>query len=79
MKCPRCGKEMEIASHRKYPVNMCYECGYTEGRRVDANPVGPTNYEHMKTLNYNELVAFLSDKLGVEATKLADWLNDPAQ
>ena len=30
MKCPRCGSEMTLDTHRKYPVNMCYECGYNE-------------------------------------------------
>ena len=37
MKCPRCGNEMVLDTHRKYPLNMCYECGYMEGR-----PVGDT-------------------------------------
>ena len=32
MKCPRCGHEMTLDTHRKYALNMCYECGYIEGR-----------------------------------------------
>ena len=32
MKCPRCGSEMTLDSHRKYSAYMCYECGYIEGR-----------------------------------------------
>ena len=34
MKCPRCGSEMTLDSHRKIPLNMCYECGYIEGRTL---------------------------------------------
>ena len=32
MKCPRCGGEMTCDDHRKYPIDMCYNCGYTESR-----------------------------------------------
>ena len=35
MKCPRCGCEMELDSHRKIPLNMCYNCGYIEGRTTE--------------------------------------------
>lgn len=35
MKCPRCGHEMTLDTHRKYALNMCYECGYIEGRLND--------------------------------------------
>ena len=35
MKCPRCGHEMTLDTHRKYALNMCYECGYIEGRLID--------------------------------------------
>lgn len=77
MKCPRCGFEMLEDAHRKYPVLMCYECGYTEGRNVeqDAKPV-VTNFEHMKTLDFNELTAFLSAGLDIPEEKIADWLDD---
>ena len=59
MKCPRCGNEMVLDTHRKYPLNMCYECGYMDGRPV-GDTTSKTNYEHMKTLNFNEMVVFLS-------------------
>lgn len=42
MKCPRCGNEMVLDTHRKYPLNMCYECGYMEGRPVGIPPARPT-------------------------------------
>ena len=38
MKCPRCGSEMTLDSHRKIPLNMCYECGYIEGRTLEDEP-----------------------------------------
>ena len=79
MKCPRCGHEMTTDSHRKYAVQMCYQCGYMEGRDLGGAPVkGETNFSRMKELNFNELVAFLSAGLGIDAVRLADWLDDKA-
>ena len=75
MKCPRCGSEMTLDSHRKIPLNMCYNCGYIEGRAVD-NVRGKTNYERMNSLNMNEMAAFLSSGLGLEKSRVVDWLND---
>ena len=74
MKCPRCGNEMEMDSHRKYSVPMCYNCGYMEGRDMGSNPVGLTNFARLKTLNFNEATAFLSAGLGLDEEKLAGWL-----
>ena len=80
MKCPRCGHEMTLDTHRKYPLNMCYECGYIEGRSIEGGSIdSQTNFEHIKNLNFNELVAFLSSGLNIEASVLADWLDDKAK
>ena len=76
MKCPRCGNEMVLDTHRKYPLNMCYECGYMEGRPV-GDTTSKTNYEHMKTLNFNEMVVFLSKGLGLEESVVSNFA--PAQ
>ena len=78
MKCPRCGSEMELDSHRKIPLNMCYNCGYIEGRAVD-NVRGKTNYERMNSLNMNEMAAFLSSGLGLEESRVTDWLNSTTE
>ena len=80
MKCPRCGNEMILDTHRKYPLHMCYDCGYIEGRNVekDHEPV-PTNFGHMKTLNLNELAAFLAVGLGLDEERLAEWLGDTTE
>ena len=75
MKCPRCGSEMVLDSHRKIPLNMCYNCGYIEGRAVE-NVKGLSNYERMKSLNLNEMAAFLASGLGQEEKKIAAWLDD---
>lgn len=82
MKCPRCGSEMEIDSHRKIPLNMCYNCGYIEGRATEGGELNKTNFSHLKDLNMNELAAFMSKGLqsvGLEITEdqLIDWLMDP--
>ncbi|MBQ6464947.1 MAG: zf-TFIIB domain-containing protein [Oscillospiraceae bacterium] len=79
MKCPRCGHEMNTDTHRKYAVQMCYQCGYMEGRDMGGAPVrGETNFSRMKSLNFNELVAFLSAELKLDPVALADWLDNTA-
>ena len=75
MKCPRCGSEMTLDSHRKIPLNMCYDCGYIEGRAVE-NVSGKSNFERMRALDLNEMAAFLAAGLGVDETKTADWLGE---
>ena len=65
---------MTIDTHRKYAVEMCYECGYIEGRSNDVKP-GITNFERLKALNFNELTAFISAGLGVDANKVSAWLD----
>ncbi len=80
MKCPRCGHEMELDSHRKIPLMMCYECGYMEGRNL--GPItakGETNFARLKKLNFNEFVAYLSAGMGLDQEKLVDWLDDSAE
>ena len=82
MKCPRCGCEMELDSHRKIPLNMCYNCGYIEGRTTDGGEMNSTNFTHLKGLNLNETSAFLANGLqsmglDVDESVIADWLLDP--
>ena len=73
MKCPRCGNEMTVDTHRKYTLEMCYECGYMEGRNM--GPVkNETNFSRLKSMNLNEFVALLSAGMGLDEEKLADWL-----
>ena len=75
MKCPRCGSEMTLDSHRKIPLNMCYNCGYIEGRAVE-NVQGKSNYERIRSLNMNEAAAFLAEGLGLEEKTVAEWLTN---
>ena len=79
MKCPRCGSEMELDSHRKIPLNMCYNCGYIEGRTTEGGDLSSSNYTHLKGLNLSETAAFLAEGLkskGVQITEevISDWL-----
>ena len=86
MKCPRCGAEMTLDTHRKIPLNMCYECGYIEGRSVEDSPAvkdvaAKTNFAHLKGLNLGETAAFLSEGLkakGVEVPQqtILEWLTE---
>ena len=82
MKCPRCGNEMVLDSHRKIPLNMCYNCGYIEGRSTEGGALSRTNFEHLNGLNVNETAAFLSEGLkskGIHVSEesIADWLVEP--
>ena len=79
MKCPRCGSEMTLDSHRKIPLNMCYECGYIEGRALEEEPVVVSNYVHLKKLNLDDTAAFLAEGLShegcdVKKSVIVDWL-----
>ena len=79
MKCPRCGSEMTLDSHRKIPLNMCYECGYIEGRTLDDDPIVVSNYVHLKKLNLDDTAAFLAEGLkdegcAVNKSVIVDWL-----
>lgn len=79
MKCPRCGSEMVLDSHRKIPLNMCYECGFIEGRTLEDEPSAISNYVHLKKLNMDDTAAFLSQGLqskglAVDKSVILDWL-----
>lgn len=79
MKCPRCGSEMVLDSHRKYAAFMCYECGYIEGRRVEpATAANCTNYEKIGKMNLNEVAAFVSASFGLDSKSVALWLEHGA-
>lgn len=74
MKCPRCQSEMTIDNHRKIPLQMCYQCGYIEGRSVHAAQGNVTNYAHCKSLNINELASFMAEGLDIDREQLIIWL-----
>ena len=78
MKCPRCGAEMNPDSHRKYTLNMCYNCGYIEGRTTD-EASSKSNFAHLKGLNFNETAVFLAEGLGLKKEAVVSWLLDPAE
>ncbi len=79
MNCPRCGHTMTLDTHRKIPLNMCYECGYIEGRTFNANFAAgeKTNFAHMKSLNFNEEAAFLAKNLNLDEEVVLQFLEAP--
>ena len=81
MKCPRCGKEMVVDSHRKYDAMMCYECGYMEGRNLgdDLQSRSITNFERLRRMSFNETVSFMAARLGLDEAKLSAWLERSAE
>lgn len=80
MKCPRCGAELVVDSHRKYDALMCYECGWMEGRDLGDNITEQklTNYERLRKMDFNETVSFLSSSLKLTEEKLSTWLDSRA-
>ena len=77
MKCPRCGAEMQIDTHRKYDAWMCYECGYMEGRNLGENIQERkiSNFERLRAMNFNEAVTFLSKGLDLKEETVFAWLD----
>lgn len=77
MKCPRCGAEMQIDTHRKYDAWMCYECGYMEGRNLGENIQERkiSNFERLRAMNFNETVTFLSKGLDLKEETVFAWLD----
>ena len=65
---------MIIDSHRKIPLNMCYHCGYIEGRSVHIERGNVTNFAHCKSLNINELASFMAEGLGMDREEIILWL-----
>ena len=74
MKCPRCQNEMILDNHRKIPLQMCYQCGYIEGRSVHIEQGNVSNFAHCKSLNINELASFLAEGLDVDREEIILWL-----
>ena len=72
MKCPCCGKEMNLDGHRKIDLFMCYECGYIEGRRIE--PVNVTRFEKVRSIYLDELSAYVSSELNVNGGTVTHWL-----
>ncbi len=80
MKCPRCGSEMTIDSHRKYPAPMCYECGYIEGRNLEViSGRGLTNFQRLQKMSFNEMVAYLNAYVDIGEDKISKWLMKPSK
>ena len=82
MKCPRCGSEMILDYHRKIPLNMCYNCGYIEGRTTEGGQMNRTHYDHLQNMNLNEMAAFISEGLktkgiSVDEKTITNWLLEP--
>ena len=77
MKCPRCGAEMHMDSHRKSDVMMCYDCRYMAGRNLGDNIQERkiTNSERLRAMNFNEAVTFMSKGLGLKETTVSAWLD----
>lgn len=79
MKCPRCGREMVLDGHRKMDMYMCYDCGYIENRLIeDVTPSRATNFQRLGGMNFNEAISFISNGLGVDESKLANWMGHHA-
>ncbi len=80
MKCPRCGSEMYVDSHRKYDLHMCYNCGYIEGRSCEEDKTAAghghrlTNFEKIRSMNENEAISFISSGMNIDSQLLINWM-----
>jgi len=79
MKCPRCGHDMTPDTHRKYPLQMCYNCGYSvDPYKNGESPAAAVNFSYIKTLGEEDLAAYMAKGLGVDEKTLLAWLKDTA-
>ncbi len=80
MKCPKCGAEMVIDNHRRYPIHMCYYCGYMEGQNIEIdNSMRITVIQTFGRMSSDAMADFLSQcdfKGGTEAD-IRKWLDEP--
>ena len=75
---------MILDNHRKIPLNMCYSCGYIEGRTTEGGQMHRTHFDHLKNINLNEAAAFLSAGLktkgiNLDESLITDWLLEPME
>lgn len=71
---------MTLDEHRRYPLFMCYECGYMEGRNFgEGKENEESNFAKLRTLSFTETVAFLANGLKLEEEAVASFLGDSAR
>ena len=77
MQCPKCGADMVVDSHRRYPIEMCYQCGYMEGQNIEIdNSMKITVIQSIHKMNEDSLALFLTQCDFKGATEAA---GSPAQ
>ena len=80
MKCPKCGADMVTDNHRRYPVEMCYYCGYMEGQNIEIdNSMKITAIQSFGRMNCDSLALFLMqcDFKGGTQKDIRKWLDEP--
>jgi len=80
MKCPKCGADMVVDNHRRYPIEMCYYCGYMEGQNIEIdNSMKITVIQSFARMNCDSMAEFLSqcDFAGGTQEDIRKWLDEP--
>ena len=80
MKCPKCGAEMVTDNHRRYPIQMCYYCGYMEGQNIEIdNSMKVTFVQSLPRMSNEALAEFLAqcDFKGADEKDIRAWLDEP--
>ncbi|MCI9467768.1 MAG: hypothetical protein HFG45_00500 [Oscillospiraceae bacterium] len=80
MQCPKCGADMVVDSHRRYPIEMCYQCGYMEGQNIEIdNSMKITVIQSIHKMNEDSLALFLTqcDFKGATEAEIRKWLDLP--
>lgn len=84
-KCPKCGGDLVFDNHRRYPVEMCYQCGYMDGQKVTGQIFEIDNSEKLTVMQgiyrmgKGSLALFLTqcDFKGALESDIREWLDQP--
>lgn len=71
---------MVVDNHRRYPIEMCYQCGYMEGQNIEIdNSMKITVIQTIHKMNEDSLALFLTqcDFKGATETEIRAWLDQP--
>lgn len=71
---------MVVDNHRRYPIEMCYQCGYMEGQNIEIdNSMKITVIQTIHKMNEDSLALFLTqcDFKGATEAEIRAWLDQP--
>ena len=70
--CDKCSYQNDCFDENQCPFNVMEDSHKTEGETADSNAI--KNFEYLKTLEFNDMAAFLATGLGGNADDIEAWL-----